>query len=315
MLVYLPALSGDVFRNDGWTTRPLNWMDPRLKWSQAYHPMGLAAFPAWRRQPFQWERGDWIFGDCGGFSIATRGLRIDPVAVMKWQTRFTDFGPILDTPYDGGKKTPDFNTCLRKTVEATRAALPVYIAAREAGTRFRWWGVVHGCTREELEAWYAAISNVYPFTEFMEGWAFKPRPENSPEGVAGILAFAGDHGIKRVHLFATTGSLALETAALLGPRNGIELLTVDSMSPRHQASWRQVRVPRREALKGPAGIEYMVETCACTSCELLREDLGDQQGLRDDPVYTRHRITFHNVLDVLAEVGRIRDQYGAPTAA
>lgn len=313
-LLYLPAMSMDAFRND-WVRTPLNWMDPRLRGSTAHHPHALVSFVQWHRQPFAWEPDDFVFGDSGGYTVLTKGLIIDPRKVIRWQLRHSELGCILDTPAfaisQGDRVPPPWQECLRRTVAATEAALPQYLSALEGGARFRWQGVVHGRTTAELEEWWAAVSAVYPFTASGEGWAFKPQPENCPEGVARILSFIKSKGIRRAHFFASAGLDAVETLACLGPAAGLEHATFDSMSAVHHGYRRQLRLPGGGVLwtaDGSAARRYMLEDCPCVSCRFVAGDLEEYADLIADP-YWKHRIIFHNVLDMLAEFDGIRDRY------
>lgn len=226
-LVYLPALSRDAL-SAHWARTPLNPLDPRLRGTAAHHPHALASYWGWRTQRFTWHPGDFMFGDSGGYSALTLGVTIDPREAIRWQVRFCRVGPILDFP--PVDRWSQWRECLDRTVVDTKAALPLYLRALDAGTSFRWWGVVHGRTPDELEEWWAAISHVYPFTGEGEGWAFKPYPLNTPEGMATVLEFIQQRGIRRAHFFATTGRYAVETLCCLGPQRGLEIATVDSFS-------------------------------------------------------------------------------------
>ena len=171
---------------------------------------------------------DFIFGDSGGFSAMTLGVRFDPRAVLRWQLRCS-LGPVLDHPpvRDWTRR----RECLAATVENVKTALPVYLRAREAGTSSRWWGVVHGRTRDELLQWWEAVSRVYPFDGEGEGWGFKPYPLNDPEAVARVLAFARESGIRRAHFFGTSGLNAIETLVACGADAELIAASFDSTSP------------------------------------------------------------------------------------
>src|SRR5690242_14713149 len=98
-LCYLPAIWPDVLWNHRVVT-PLNWMDPRLRGTTAHHPFGLSSFgnPNWRRQRFTWDADDFIFGDSGGYSVATRQECFDPRDVLGWQLAMCSVGAVLDDP-------------------------------------------------------------------------------------------------------------------------------------------------------------------------------------------------------------------------
>jgi hypothetical protein len=314
-LIYLPAINRCALRTN-WGITPLNWMDPRLEGTRAFHPFALTSHWYWWKQRFAWEPDDWIFGDSGGYSALTLGVDIDPRHVMRWQVKFCNVGVILDTPPWPKRRDdqPGFKECLARTVAATRAALPIYRRALDAGTQFRWWGVVHGRTPAELEQWWRAIRRVYPFKADGEGLAFKPFPTNDPVGMADVLEFIADKGIRRAHFFATAGRYALETLCCLGPKRGLELATFDSTTATLHGNYRRllVRTPYgREQVRGEAAVRrHMVEECGCVSCDFLRQDVQECADLIVDD-YWRFRMIFHNVLVMLDEFASLQGQYGS----
>ncbi len=230
---------------------------------------------------------------------------------MRGMLQFCNVGAILDSPPWG--RWSDWHECLARTVAATKTALPVYLAALDAGSPFRWWGIVHGRMPDELEEWWRAIRRVYPFEEDGEGWAFKPYPRNDPVAMAEVLEFIRDKGIRRAHFFATAGRFALETLCCLGPKRGLELATFDSTTATLNGNYRRllVRTPYgRAQVRGEAAVRrHMVEECGCFSCDFLRQDVQDCADLIADD-YWRFRMIFHNLLVLLAEFADLQDRYG-----
>jgi hypothetical protein len=150
-------------------------------------------------------------------------VQIDPQSALRWQLDHCSAGVILDTPPGG--RWQEFRACLAATVAATKAALPLYLSARQRSTAFRWSGIIQGRTTDELETWYRAIAKVYSFTDAGEGWAFKPMTDagraNDPEAMRRVLAFIEKHGIRRAHFFATAEYHTVDTLAFYGPRVGL----------------------------------------------------------------------------------------------
>jgi len=317
-VVYLPAYWPSALDNR-WSHRPLNAMDPRLRGTDAYHPYALASYgdPNW--QTYGWEPDDFVFGDSGGFSAATRGMDLDPRDVIRLQIRFCTVGALLDEP--PWRDWTVRRECLTRTVAQTKAALPIYLRARDTGLPFRWWGVVHGRTMRELEQWWRAISRVYPFTDDGEGWAFKPLPQNDPEVMMRVLTFVKDTGISRAHFFATSGFNAVETLYAYGADAGLEFATFDSTSPLRRGFHRTLMIPTqfgceslKERFRDTGGTDsrardYMLRVCQCRSCALLRDDLREDGALRTDENYLCHRIMFHNVLATRTCYDTLRRRY------
>lgn len=318
-LWYLPALKPGDRQGSRWARSPISCMDPRLRGTAAYHPRALCAYWYWRTQRFVWEPEDFIFGDSGGFSVRTLGVRIDPEAALRWQLRYCNVGVLLDAP--PWKRWSQFRECLTRTVAATKAALPFYRAARKKGTPFRWWGVVHGRTTHELERWWRGVAQVYPFNDDGEGWAFKPHPLNDPAAMRQVLDFVHDKGIRRAHFFATAGYNAVDALCCYGPRAGLEWASCDSATANFfEGANRWFRVPMggfRAKWRDPVAVSrYMMEQCRCVSCHLLRQDVQEDPSLMpDDPkqitnsIYVKHRLILHNTLTMLDEFETLRRRY------
>jgi len=308
-VTYLPAYWPSVLVGNRWTRRPLDAMDPRLRGTDAYHPYALASYgaPNWRGAA--WEPEDFVFGDSGGYSMATRDVEINPTDVIRWQIKRCEVGAVLDQPpwQDWSQR----QACLRRTVANVKAAVPIYRRALETGTPFRWWGVVHGRTTVELERWWQAISRVYPFTDDGEGWAFRPHPLNDPEAIMRVLAFVKAQGIRRAHFFATSGFNAVETLYALAGDVGLVSATFDSTTPLMRGFRYMLVIPTasgyetvNERFRDTRGADtrardYMRRECPCHSCALLRDDLRENGTLRTDEGYWYSRFMFHNVLATL----------------
>ena len=319
-LVYLPAIYPSML-SERWACSSINAMDPRLRGTEAYHPFALvsAAETEWHTRRFQWEPDEFIFGDSGGYSVAKRGIHLDPCDVMRWQLAFSTVGAVLDVPpWSDWSRSRE---CLAATVANVKAAVPIYRRALEADTPFRWWGVVHGRTRAELEEWWKAITKVYPFTGEGEGWAFKPQPLNDPEAVAEVLAFIADKGIRRAHFFASSAVNAVEVLYAYGADAGLVCASVDSTSPLKLGRNRvlilsaeyglELLTERFRETKGRDTCvrDYMRRDCRCRSCEFLKTDVDADEGLMRDESYLYHRIMFHNVLAMLRAYEKLNARY------
>lgn len=309
--LFLPAVLPTTL-TDRWGTRPLNWLDPRVKWTTGYYPHLLQSFYYWTSSRLQVPNDGFRFGDSGGYTIATRGVLIDPREVLLWQLEHSDLGPILDHPpgrIAGVSDGTPWEDALTLTANNLRRGLPIYLRAREKGCRFRLWGVAHGETMDQLQEWHRVVSEVFPFQDTEEGWAVKPFPPNKPPGVVRCLRFLRGHNVRNAHFFMTAGIKAVVTLACLGPQAGLEFLTYDATTPVTSGNHRGLLIPKPDSLgwetleekrrltgKTPARA-YMRERCECLSCHWLREDLEENPDLPDE--YFKYRFIFHNVLVAL----------------
>lgn len=318
---YLPAMLPTTVA-DRWGLGPLNWVDPRLKGTAGWHPYALISYHYWRTERFRFDPEVYVFGDSGGYSVMSIGASIDPVMLILWQIENCTVGAILDHPpfaVRKGGRSPRWEAALAETVQNVRQALPYYLRALDEGEPFRWWGVIHGDTRQQQEEWHGRIAEVYPFTEEGEGWAIKPRPAN-PATITRSVWVARDLGVRRLHFFTIGGLDCARTLFQVGLKAGIEFATFDSTTPITNGINRQIFCPDPDRLRWTIldgrgsdsgrmqdmrdGHDYLLETCRCRSCSILRR-ATEEAPERIDDEHWKYRIIFHNVLvmgDVLDQV-------------
>ena len=329
---YLPAILPTTLSNR-WGLSPMNFLDCPED-SPGYFPHALISYYHWRSSRRELDRNKiQIFGDSGGYSIATLGAeetRIDPTSVIYWQIKYCSVGVILDVPpfinvgssVLSGSAVSNWEKALDTTVENTRRALPIYLRARREGTPFRWWGVVHGETAEQRDEWYSRVADIYPFDDEGEGWGVKVHPANSTTHLAALLRWCKRRGITRTHWLQMTGVPAVMTLFLLGPIAGLKYASYDSAASSFAGINRAVykmnpdgisftSVVEKTKLGETQGQEILLD-CPCQSCEWLREDLPQRKKLlkaeRDwkrklkkpgEPElmeYWKYRMIFHNTL-------------------
>lgn len=320
---YIPALiPGKIYALSG--CGPLYCTDARLP-DDLRQTRVLASYHLWNGAalPFGEEMAD-VFGDSGGFSVVASNAVIDPRNAILWQlgnncTR----GVILDIPpYRFGKQGSTYagsaadmwRPSLARTVANTRVALPFYRESLDAGRRFRWWGVIHGETYEQLRAWHAAVAEVYPFMGDGEGWALVPKPENDVVAIARHIRAARDLGLRHVHIFKSATPLAVAVMTACAKLAGVQILSNDSATAERNAGYWNVFVPReldgsfpmRERFHfqgGAAVTARLMEWCDCFSCKLLKIETAE--GRAFPRLYYVNRVTLHNFLCMKAVAGRI----------
>jgi len=311
--LYLPAILPTTL-HDKFGLHPVNWMDPKAKGTAAYYPHALISFFHWRSHQRIFTPDVHIFGDSGGYSIATVGAEIDPIEVMWWQIKNCSTGCILDVPpfilresfgsVLGGSAATNWKEALRLTLLNTERAMPIYLDALDRGEDFRWWGVAHGETDSQLEEWHGRVSEIYPFDHPGEGWALKPHPSNNVVALARLLRFCSTVEIRNAHFLQMTGFPALFTLFALGPDH-LDFASYDSTTPiikgNKRITWSQKENGLRiieiseVSREGETFARDFLRTCPCLSCEWMRIDLPDvKPELLSE--YYKYRMCFHNVL-------------------
>lgn len=337
--LHLPALGPGMidYRTD---TRPTSWLDPRTTGTDGAYPGGLISYWHWRKTPFTFPEGHYVFGDSGGYSVATSDAVIDPRDALDWQAKHCDVGCILDVPpyfsegatlFSGvftGNAAANWFEAKKRTRRNVETAREVY----DPAGAFRWWGVLHGETYDQMQEWHEMVTEVYPFDAPGEGWAFKPHPLNDPRAVAQALRFAKEYGITRMHLLGGTGLAGLTTLFTLGPEAGVEFASYDSGSSIARGLRRAVLIPicsqascvkcrttqehptqSQETCDRPKtryvevmennrdrgetfARDYMTR-CGCWSCSQMRHDMADAAAiLWEDDTYIKDRMIYHNHL-------------------
>lgn len=307
--LYLPVAPPHFYlgKLDGPT--PLTWMDPRTRaWGDDYFPNILISYVYWRGARFNFMPDSLVFGDSGGHTVMTSDISVGPREAIRWQVNNTNIGAILDRPPFADNVSghgAGWRKGLRYTKRNTELALPIYEKARHAGTDFRWWGVIQGRTWREMEAWWRAISDIYPFTDDGEGWAFNALGASRLTPLAHSLGFLQKKGVTHAHSFGTAGWEEVIVLMCYGARAGLERITFDSATSVHYARNRVLMVPsyhefkydrleeREREEKDLPATRYMMEKCDCRSCACLREDYPN--GPPREGSYISIRMSFHNL--------------------
>lgn len=305
-------------RND----RPANWFDPDPEYAHFYRPQALLSRAVWEGRTVSPDihkatREGFVLGDSGGFSIVSRGASMDPVDVIRWQIRNCTVGVILDVPpyrISGRAYKADgdsWNDSLKRTLSNVRLASEVY--DHSAGD-FRWWGVVQGENTKQMEAWYNAVSEVYPFDLPGEGWAIKPTPANNFYSMARSVRFIQEHEIKRAHLLMTTGIKTV--AALLSMlylTGEIELVTYDSASAGIYTGNRHAWWPNENGLTLREWLprvylpkDYAAMPCTCPPCLWFKEEFETDPDLPEQLFIDR--LALHNHLMLFTFFDRIGEE-------
>jgi len=273
------GLPGAEKKDAGARGEAVGWFDgPPM-----HYPHALISPVHWQK-PFHFPASAYIFGDSGGFSLASKTmsdkLKVDPVGVLRWQESLCTVGCILDRPPVGLR--PDqriWEQGKRETIEHTIRALPVYKEMLQRGTKFRWWGILHGSNVAEIREYYAAIAAVYPFDQPGEGWAIRPEPRVDIDASTRSLRVLKQLGITRAHFLAATSQDVIAVLLALGPQAGLEMLTYDSAYAVKSGFNRHVFRPNDDGLtfsimtevgESRESRDWLLNKCPCPVCAHMR---------------------------------------------
>jgi hypothetical protein len=285
----------------------------------------LLSYPFWGDAKEMPRTSPYIFGDSGGYSVATTGASVDPERVIRWQIDNCTVGVILDIPpYRGhggvtfvGSAADHWDNSLGRTLLNVRRALPYYRDhLRERGDRegFGWWGVVQGETRSQMDEWFDRVAEIYPFNGPGEGWGVKPHPSNNPVAVARLVRFCLDRKIRRVHFLQTTGPRAVALALGLSFLAGeFDLVTYDSAWASRTAIARKAlaldpeltmatpKVIKEVTRAGQTITRDFMRQCPCESCRLFVQHLPDVGKEYSHWILTHNHIVLKTTYDRIWE--------------
>lgn len=303
--IFLPALGESTFR---WIYQIQEGKGESWDW-----PCALLSYHYWGSSKRAFPPGLPIFGDSGGFSVVTQGAQIDPVQVMKWQLRVCRSGVILDRPpYSAsggqqfaGSSSDLFQTSLATTVSNVRRALPFYTRGREDGSVFRWYGVMQGDSREQIQEWYRGVCNVYAFEDAGEGWAVAPKPSTDVVSIAKYLGFARDMRLRRLHVLQVTSAKPVAVLLALAYKGEVEHVTYDSATAALYAANHKILIPhpsdpslnftclQQQTRKGDRQVARFIleSSCTCLGCKWFRNDHVDLP-----PAHLPKYLLLHNYL-------------------
>lgn len=160
------------------------------------------------REEFEIPKDVLVVGDSGGYTIYTKGIQINPEAVIFWQVENSDIAIALDVPFKritSKQKVPpeEVYTKVMKTAENIKAVRRI---VEDKGIKF--FPVLHGTNKRELDvSWEIAVK---PFLDIADGVCaavIAMEPITIPLQVGYLL----DKGIEKAHLLQAFAFNALPT--------------------------------------------------------------------------------------------------------
>jgi tRNA-guanine family transglycosylase len=173
-----------------------------------------------------------LWADSGGFSLATKGAKIDPRNVLRWQELNSNIAFTLDYPpvaVSGGNQTSSgsFNYISLKmlTEHAIKTARNNEIfAAERTNPNLLIYNVIHGNRLSYMEEWWK-YNGHFSF----EGYATGTKPTGDALYQAFNIAFLHSKGVRsRIHLLGVSGIRVLPALAYLSQY--VECISFDSTS-------------------------------------------------------------------------------------
>lgn len=255
--------------------------------------------------------------DSSGFQV-TRGININPKAVIRLEQQHGSCGFILDyppyrrNPTKGGwvgteRRAVDlFDYSLERTVDNVKI---MKHNMEDEYKDFVLYGVVHGQTHLQRMKWYEQVSPLYDF----DAWAVAPQwveKGGDFQQLVSFVLFAKERGIKNVHVFAISGVWKILVVVYLYKLLGcFDLMTFDSATASLQGIKRQMILDPIKAAATYMGTrkEYDPNVkidCDCAVCKNFSTDYLRQEKGVPNPV---ELIIQHNI-HMLVERVKIFEQ-------
>jgi len=189
-----------------------------------------------------------LFADSGGYTVATKGAKIDPHKVLKWQEKNSNIAFTLDIPptivTSGNQISPGKNERVSREVfeqfaERSRQNNLVFYNNRERED-LQIYNVIHGHDVEQYDLWWDYCQTDTPF----EGFATGPKPSGDMLLQAMSIMYLWNKGVrKNVHLLGVAGITVIPV--LVWASQYIDKISFDSTSYGYGSLTRAYVYPER----------------------------------------------------------------------
>lgn len=254
-----------------------------------------------------------LWADSGGFSLATKGAKIDPLEVLRWQENNSDIAFTLDFPpidVEGGNQTSSgsFNyiSLSKLRGHAIKTAENNKIFAKErANNKLLIYNVIHGNRLAYMEEWWK-YNGDFPF----EGYATGSKPTGDALYQAFNIAFLHSKGVRqRIHLLGVSGIRVLPTLAYLSKY--VDPISFDSTSYGRGALNRTYMLPGKLSSHISFGQDYDGSiselTCNCPICEKTNPNELASSGTWPGMLVALHNLYL--IKEWVGELNNIIDSY------
>jgi hypothetical protein len=218
-----------------------------------------------------------LWADSGGYSIATQGVKIDPIEALKWQEENSNIAFSLDYPPikvtgttqiapGKGERIPldEFE----KRAEISRKNNLVYLNNRTRSDLLI-YNVIHGWDLKTKDMWWDYVTRDTKF----EGYCIGTKPVNDPLLQAMNLMYLYNKGVReRVHMLGISGITVIPL--IIWASQYIDKLSFDSKSYGYGAITRAYVYPERIRYYTHFGNKYKLKKkkmekiyCNCPICK------------------------------------------------
>lgn len=332
--IFFPAISiathTQIMKNDF----KVNGKSPRFylngmneKTQMFHHPYILtSAYHVYKNMEFMKDIGienpkkdtNMIFGDSGGFQIATGQLKSTPEVLTKlydWMETNATLSPIIDAPPWSSENRLVENPEMDKGIAATKANIELLLSRPNRVKDFSWLNVSHGTSYDQRKYWYNAVKDY----DFYDGWALGSLKKNA---YAILTAFSNlmDEGelekdrCKLIHFFAFTSTQFMPIAIYLKHklnRKGYKInISFDSSYATQNGGWGKYLIyPSSSGFMSYHLSNRFLDKfqdvpmpCNCPVCKGIRlKDMYNAEALKTDgESYFYNVVQSHNVY-MLAE--------------
>jgi len=217
--------------------------------------------------------------------VATRGVKIDPPDVLRFQEQNADIGIIVDHPpanYTYGINFPrsHFLECLKRTRENAEFAF-----RNRTSDKLTLLNVIQGRNADEAKIWYSGIKDVP-----LDGYGISFEPPSSSEALLRLLLLViVEHIEGHIHVFNGTGRGTMPI--LVWASKYIKNMTFDSASWTHLGSYKKFILPNTlEALSVKEQIQGEIPPCWCPVCQKVT-----LTAYREPNDFSRKLLALHNL--------------------
>jgi len=267
------------------------------------------------REKLRVKEGITFWADSGGYTVATKGAKIDPREALKWQEHNSDIAFTLDHPPTivtaGNRISPGKNERVTTDVFEqhalrTRENNKIFYEERTREDLII-YDVMHGYDIKTFDLWWDYTARDYRF----EGFGTGPKPAGDVLLQAMSIMYLWDKGVtERVHLLGVSGITVIP--ALAWASQYIDKISFDSTSYGYGSLTRAYVYPEKIRYYTHFGNKYNtkekpIEEMYCT-CPVCRDFKDPSYFIGGGSTWPGLLLSLHNlwcVKEYVAELDRI----------
>lgn len=243
-----------------------------------------------------------IFIDSGGFQVARKGIKLDPLTILKFQEENGDFGFILDIPpfkFSSDTHAYALNEQeVKKHAELTLRNAEI-MEKNRTRTDFKLYNILSGISPEDMRIWYKVIKDLT-----LDGIAYPLKKQADPIATGRSLSFfLSEIDSKNYHVLAVGGKVPITITVFAANVFGKDITfdsSVAALSSRRLNSYFTPlytnKLPLGSKRKETLGLDQY--PCSCPVCSEAEKEFSFEELSTLDTPIKKGIVELHNLFTV-----------------